>query len=149
SSAPLFPPRVYSRCIWRTARAAGRSAQFFSHSATLGNGRHVDIGRPRPGKDAGNIEIGDRKILSEQVWTAAERTVEHAKRLRELLLTDIGRCSIALALGIDRSVQQRREQRALDFRHAPEAPLPGPRLVFETARIKSSGAVFLRQIQID
>src|SRR5215813_14771343 len=72
----------------------------------FGKRRHVDIGRPRPGKDAGNIEIGDRKILSEQVWTAAERTVEHAKRLRELLLTGIGRCSIALALGIDRSVQQ-------------------------------------------
>src|ERR1700730_16463339 len=102
----------------------------------------VDAGRARPGEDAGNVEIGDGEMVAEQIGRAGENAVEDAERLGKRLLGAV-RGEITLALGIDGAVHHRGQHRALDLRHAPEAPLPGSRLVLESARIKPARAVFL------
>src|SRR5438105_1321126 len=111
--------------------------------------RHVDPGRAGPGEDAGDVEIGDGEIGAEQVGGAAEHTVEHAERLRERFLGGVRCGEIAVALGIDRTVHHRGQHRALDLGHAPEAPLPGPRLILDPARIEPARAVFLGEIEVD
>jgi hypothetical protein len=41
----------------------------------FGDGRHVDLRRPRPGEYAGDIEVGDGEAFPEQVRAAAEITI--------------------------------------------------------------------------
>src|SRR5205085_2264692 len=95
-----------------------------------------------PALRAGRIEelihvgIGDGEIVAEQVGAAAECALKHAQRLRQLLLGGFRRRSIALVLGKNGAVEQRRQHRPLDLRHPPEAPLPRPRLVLEPGRVE-------------
>src|SRR5712671_6469061 len=43
----------------------------------FGDGRHVDLRRPRPGEYAGDIEVGDCEAVPEQVRATAESAAEH------------------------------------------------------------------------
>src|SRR5437868_5541902 len=74
---------------------------------------HVDLRGPRPRKDAGDVEVGDRETIAEQVGAADEGTIEDPKRLSQLLFGAVRCRGIALVLGKDRPVEQRRQYRPL------------------------------------
>src|SRR5262249_1441328 len=91
--------------------------------------RDVDLRRPRPGEDGGDIEVSDREPVAEQTGGAAERAVEHPERLSQALLRVVRCRSIPISLRKDSTVEECRQQRPLDLGHAPKTPLPSPRLV--------------------
>src|SRR5438128_5867915 len=76
-ASPLFALQLPRAAGGRSLRAVFQPLGEFWH------GRHVDLRRPRPGEDAGDIKVGDREIVTEQVRGAAERPVEHPERLGE------------------------------------------------------------------
>jgi len=138
----------YSRCNCRASRAAGRSAQFLSHSATLGNGAMpIWAGRAQL-RMLATLRSATVKLPPSRL-ALRPSAVEHPQRLSELFFGGVGRRSIALVLGKNGPIEQCRQHRPLDLGHSPKAPLPGPRLVFEAGWIERACAVFLSEVEVD
>ena len=143
----LTSERAYFRP--RTFLFASRPRHFCSHACTFGRRRNVELHHRNPAHDGGHVQVGDRKILAEQIFLALERFLERVERRLQSL--DGGQRGFLVAL-IGRShhaIDQKRDEMRLDFGHRKEAPLVDVGAGGGIRRPQRILAVLLGQVEID